>query len=141
MKFDFRSILPAVLVILIVSAACSLFNPAPEPPEPPEEPFFGPTAGGLKFEPESLPEAKIGEPYQAEIDITQNVTPVGDIYLSKGVLPAGLELVLLDGQDAAIISGISEETGTFTFTLSAWCFGTQVSGQTGEKEYSLVVEN
>jgi len=32
------------------------------------------------------------------------------------------------------------ETGTFKFTVGAWCLGTNVSGQTGQREYELVVK-
>jgi hypothetical protein len=65
---------------------------------------------------------------------------VGDFSVSRGSLPAGLELVFVEGEDAAIISGIPEGAGVSTFAVSVWCFGTQVSGQSGDKEYTLIVE-
>jgi len=46
----------------------------------------------------------------------------------------------VDGVDGAKISGVPEETGTFTFTVSVSCFSTMVVGQTAEKEYVIVVE-
>jgi hypothetical protein len=87
-----------------------------------------------------LPNAQLGVKYETEIQITQNVTPVGDMKIKQGALPAGLELEFMNGEDAAKISGIPDETGTFTVTLYAWCYGTMVSGQTVEKEYQIVVE-
>ena len=96
------------------------------------------TVSALKFEPDTLPASQMGAPYEAEIRVTQNVTPVGKFSISKGALPAGLELVDIEG-DAAKISGIPEEAGTFTFTVRVWCYGTSVDGQVGEKEYSIVV--
>ena len=48
--------------------------------------------------------------------------------------------MFVDGEDGAKVSGVPEETGTFTFTVFFSCFGTMVSGQTGEKEYTIVVE-
>lgn len=94
----------------------------------------------LKFAPDELPEAQLGQPYLAEIRVTQNVTPVGKFSVSQGALPKGLALEKVDGeQDLARITGTPEETGVFTFTISAWCYSTSVKGQTGEKEYTLVV--
>jgi hypothetical protein len=108
-------------------------------PEPTED--FGPTPGPLTFAPDTLPPARAGEAYTAEVRITGNVTPAGDIYISSGMLPSGLEFEFVDGDDAANIRGIPEAAGSSSFTVSVWCFGTQVSGQTGDKEYTLRVEN
>jgi hypothetical protein len=93
----------------------------------------------LKFAPDTLPDAQLNTPYEAEIQVTQNTTPVGAFSIAKGALPAGLELVKVEGKDQAKISGTPTESGTFTFTVSVWCYGTNVSGQTGEKEYRIVV--
>ena len=101
---------------------------------------FGPTPGPLTFAPDTLPTARVGEMYEARIRITENVTPVGEFSVSKGSLPAGLELVFVEGKIAAMISGIPEGAGVSTFAISVWCFGTQVSGQSGDKEYTLIVE-
>ena len=131
-------ILSAVLIVMI-TLACSLFTGTQETPTP--DPYiFEPVLTPLKFEPESLPNAQTGVEYEVEIRISDNVTPVNNISISSGTLPTGLELVFVDGEDAATISGVPEETGMFTFTISAGCFGTMVSGQTGEKEYVIVVE-
>jgi hypothetical protein len=125
-------------VFILMGMACSLFTNAVQPTEEPE-PFFGPTGGPLKFEPESLPDAQVGVMYETEIRITQNNTPVGSFDIPSGSLPVGLELVQVDGEDIAVISGIPEEAGTFSFVVEVWCFGTQVSGQEGSKEYTIVV--
>lgn len=117
-------IFSAVLLTVIVSISC-----------------YGTsrTVSTLQFEPDILPASQMGALYEAEIHITQNNTPVGEFSISKGALPAGLELVRVEGEDATKISGIPEEAGTFTFTVSVWCYGTSVNGQMGEKEYSIVV--
>lgn len=123
-----RELLVLSITVLIVFASVSCV-------------LFLPSGGDLKFEPDRLPEAQVGVAYEAEIHVTQNRTPVGDFAISKGSLPAGLELVTVEGEeDTAKISGVPAETGTFTFTVSVWCYGTNVSGQTGEKEYSIGVE-
>jgi hypothetical protein len=139
MKNRSRYIFFAIVLTFSVSIACSLFVSTPHPTESPDEPDFGPTGGPLKFTPDVLPEGQIGTAYEAKIVISLNNTPVGDFSISEGNLPEGLEFTFLEGEDAATLVGIPTESGTFTFTVSAWCFGTQVSGQTGDKSYSLTV--
>lgn len=103
--------------------------------------LFYPSGGALEFQPDELPNGQLGAVYETEIHVTENRTPVGDFSIARGALPAGLELIKLEGEeDTAMISGAPEEAGTFTFTISVWCYGTNVSGQTGEKEYTLVVD-
>ncbi len=114
----------ALLVLLIASISCIRSR----------------VVSPLKFEPDSLPVAQRGVLYETEIYVSQNDTPVFDFSISEGVLPAGLELVKTDGEDAAKIIGIPEEAGTFTFIIGVMCYGTSVSGQIGEKEYRIVVE-
>lgn len=116
-------ILLSTIILTLVTLACAQLS--------------GITA--LKFAPDILPDAQLNTPYETEIRVTQNNTPVGAFSISKGALPAGLELVQIPGKDQAKISGTPTESGTFTFTVSVWCYGTNVSGQTGEKEYRIVV--
>ena len=139
MKRNNSFIFFAILMILSASIACSLFVPASQPTEAPDDLDFGPTGGPLKFTPDTLPEAQVGKTYEAKIVISLNNTPVGDFSISEGTLPEGLEFTFLEGEDAATITGTPNESGTFIFTVSAWCFGTQVSGQTGDKSYPLIV--
>jgi hypothetical protein len=87
-----------------------------------------------------MPNAQTGVEYEVEIRVSDNVTPVDNVSISSGALPAGLDLVFVDGEDGAKISGVPEKTGTFTFTVAVGCKGTMVSGQTAEKEYVIVVE-
>lgn len=126
MKNKNLALLSAFLLMVIASMACvRLFR----------------TVDPLEFEPDTLPASQLGAPYEAKIRITQNITPAGGISITKGDLPDGLEFVRIAGEDAVKISGTPEETGTFTFTVSVWCYGTNSnSGQTGEKEYNIVVE-
>jgi len=139
MKINRSSILVVVLLASIVSFGCSLFTIAKETPTP--DPYiFTPVTTPLKIDPESLPNAQKGVEYEVEIRVSDNVTPVSNVSISSGALPAGLELVFVDGEDGAKISGVPEETGTFTFTVNVSCFGTMVSGQSAEKEFTIVVE-
>ena len=125
MKHKYLVIFSFILLIAIVSIACNAIMP---------------TVSALQFAPDSLPAAQMGVSYENEIRVTQNTTPVGEFSISKGSLPAGLALVRVKEADAVKISGTPEEAGTFTFTIHVWCYGTNVSGQVGEKEYSIVVK-
>ena len=138
MKSNKSFILVMVLLVSMVSFACSLFTRAEEMPTP--NYIFTPVTTPLKIEPDSLPNAQTGVEYEVEIRVRDNVTPVNNASISSGTLPAGLELVFVDHVDGAKISGVPEETGTFTFTVSVSCFSTMVVGQTAEKEYVIVVE-
>ncbi|MCB9421046.1 MAG: hypothetical protein H6667_14685 [Ardenticatenaceae bacterium] len=127
-----------LLWLPILSSACSLFIKAPTATPTPEM-IFEPVTTPLVIEPPALPAAQAGVMYEVELHITQNVTPVSDMLIKDGAPPDGLEFVFLEGEDAATISGIPQETGSFHITVTVWCFGTMVSGQTLEKEYEIIV--
>ena len=116
----------STLLVLSTSISCVLFFPS---------------GGDIKFDPDTLPNAQVNTRYEAEIHVTENRTPVGDFAISDGDLPAGLELQKVEGvEDTARITGVPVKSGTSTFKISVWCYGTNVSGQTGEMEYSIVVK-
>ena len=140
MKHKSLRILSAVSIVMM-SLACSVFTRFTRTEATPTFNYiFTPVLTPLKIEPDSLPNAQTGVEYEVEIRVSDNVTPVDNVSISSGTLPAGLELVFVDGVDGAKISGVPEETGTFTFTVSVSCFSTMVVGQTAEKEYVIVVE-
>jgi len=140
MKHKSLRILSAVSIVMM-SLACSLFTRFTRVEATPTSNYiFTPSTISLKIEPDSLPNAQTGVEYEVEIRVSDNVTPVSDVVISGGTLPAGLELVFVDHVDGAKISGIPKETGTFTFTVSVSCFSTMVIGQSAEKEYTIVVE-
>lgn len=113
----------AFVIFATVACMCSIFNQ--------RQP--------LVFTPDQLPDARVGVPYEATIGISQNDTPVGSVSLSKGTLPPGLELVYKRAEDTAKITGVPTQAGKYTFTINAWCLGTNTSGQVGEKQYTIVV--
>jgi hypothetical protein len=95
----------------------------------------------LQFSPATLPDAQIGSSYVATITVTQAATPVGGASVQDGALPAGLDVALAkEPIDTIQISGTPTVAGTFSFTISVWCYGTQVSGQTATQVYTLVVK-
>jgi len=98
------------------------------------------TGGALVFSPDRLPNGAVGQSYEAVITISNNDTPVGDVYISSGALPPGMTLNFSRGSSSsADLAGTPTSAGTYVFTVSAWCLGTNVSGQSGEQSYSLVV--
>jgi hypothetical protein len=95
----------------------------------------------LQFSPAALPDAQVGSLYAATITVSQAVTPVGHAAVQDGALPAGLDLALAKKPvDTIQISGTPTVSGTFSFTISVWCYGTDVSGQTATQQYVLVVK-
>lgn len=102
--------------------------------------LFGPERGPLVFQPDSLPPAQTGVPYEVRISISGNVTPAGSFSVQENTLPPGLALEMLKGENAARIFGTPTAAGTYKFKVLVWCYGTNVSGQTGEKDYTLVVK-
>ena len=95
----------------------------------------------LEFTPTSLADAQVGSAYSATITVTQAATPVGGVSVQNGTLPAGLELALNGTHDNTIkLSGTPTASGTFTFSVSVWCLGTNVSGQTATQPYTLTVK-
>jgi hypothetical protein len=98
------------------------------------------TRPALSFAPDALPNATIGVPYRAVITVSGNQTPVFQMSADVG-LPPGLALVYdadARGSQAAL-SGTPTVAGTYNVTISAWCLGTNVSGQTGSHQYRIVV--
>jgi hypothetical protein len=116
--------LASIVALVTVIAACS---------STPERP-------ALKFSPDALPDASVGQPYEQRIEVSQNVTPVGGMSAPAEKLPAGLKVEKLEGSaNAGRIVGTPTAAGTSKFEVFVWCFGTNVNGQTGTKEYSLTV--
>ncbi|MGD0752412.1 MAG: Ig domain-containing protein [Anaerolineales bacterium] len=120
-KNSFRIML-AGLAVLLSSSFCIL---TPRP--------------ALEFLPDQMPAAKVGQPYQVDIQIARNVTPAGIYSITDGKLPPGLKLVSDRDLQIGRISGTPSQAGTYKFTVSVWCLGTNTGGQTGEKQYTLVV--
>src|ERR1035437_617281 len=95
----------------------------------------------LQFSPATLPDAQVGSPYAATITVSQAATPVGGASVQDGALPAGLDLALAkEPIDTIQVSGTPTVSGTFSFTISVWCYGTNVGGQTATQQYVLVVK-
>jgi large repetitive protein len=95
----------------------------------------------LEFTPTTLADAQAGQPYAVTITVTKASTPVGNAGIADGALPDGLTLVFeVNPANSMTISGTPTTAGTYSFTVSVWCLGTNVSGQTGQQAYTLVVK-
>ena len=127
-----------LIILLLASFACKTLTPTEAAPTP--DYIFPEVTTPLKIEPASLPKGELGADYEVQIFVRDNVTPISSVIIFEGALPAGLELVFVDGDDSFTIRGEPEETGSFPFTVAVSCFGTMVSGQTGQMEYTLIVE-
>ena len=99
----------------------------------------------LAFSEDPLPAGHVGQPYQAWIRILNAETPPVEFILSEGDLPKGL--TIRKGEAAggpkeyeAVIEGVPERAGTFTFTVWVSCYGTMVNGQTGSQVYTILIE-
>ena len=93
----------------------------------------------LEFLPDKLPVAQVGQPYQVDILVARNMTPVGSYSISDGALPPGLQMVMGRTLRIGRISGTPTQAGMVKFSVSVWCLGTNINGQTGDKQYTLVV--
>jgi hypothetical protein len=117
-----RTSLAILAVALLVVTACSLGR------------------GPLSFTPDKLPDARAGQTYEAIITVTGNETPVGDMFVSGGSLPPGMSLDFTQSStNSGRLKGTPTSPGSYVFTVSVWCYGTNVSGQAGDHSYSLVV--
>lgn len=94
----------------------------------------------LDFSPHELPEAQVGQAYEATIAVSGNETPVFLIAVESGELPPGLTLQYEEDAGTAAVIGVPERAGEYEFTVYAACCGTNVSGQAGEQRYTLLVE-
>lgn len=98
------------------------------------------SGSALVFSPSKLSDAQIGQPYEVRIVISGNSTPLNTLFISDGQLPQGLALTHQRTDDFAIITGTPQQAGQFKFTIRATCLGTNLSGQTGQQDYMLVVK-
>ena len=94
----------------------------------------------LTFTPDKLPAAHVGQRYDQQIHIGNARTPVDSVTITSGRLPAGLTLTKLPGDaNTAEISGTPTAAGTASFTVQVYCFGTNTTGQSGKRDYTLTV--
>ncbi len=133
---------PLVIAVLaIVSLSCRFVTSAftKETTEPTPDYEFEPVYDELTFSPDTLPEGQVGEEYSAVITLSGQRTPAFAMGAPEWDLPEGLTGTFDEDEQTYTIEGIPLEAGTFELTVSAECYGTQVSGQTGGMDYTLII--
>ena len=131
-------------LVLFVVLGCKLFsgsnsNMSEKDNRPPSTPSV--SSSDLTFSPDKLPPAEVGKPYNVGIEVHNQRTPVGGVSIPEGSLPEGLVFAeRLRDKTIGEISGTPKKAGKFKVKIGVWCFGTQVSGQSGDIEYELEVK-
>ncbi len=120
LKFGRALVAPLVVVMTLTFSACGGGVP-------------------LTFSPDTLYPAVLFQTYSITISVSGNITPVNHISISSGALPDGLKLYYQPGDNTAAIKGDPTLNGTFTFTVSARCEGTNRPGQSGSHTYKIDV--
>jgi hypothetical protein len=123
-KFIFTII---IVVLASITFSCSLFN-------------ISLKSDTLQFSPDTLPDGQVGQAYKVVISLSNQRTPAFNMGAGNDRLPAGLKGTFDQAKQAYTIDGAPTQAGTFPLTISAVCYGTNVSGQSGEKEYRLVIK-
>ncbi|WP_315808997.1 hypothetical protein [Pseudomonas sp. C9-3] len=94
----------------------------------------------LEIEPQTLPDAQVGVPYRAMINIAG--TPGGPVaYIDVQLLPQGLRFDYQDRQSHGQLVGTPQEAGSISVKVSAGTFGTMCAGKSVSRELTLHVAN
>jgi hypothetical protein len=94
----------------------------------------------LQFAPDTLPDGQVGQAYKVVINLSNQRTPAFNMGAGKDRLPPGLTGAFDQEKQTYTLEGTPTQAGTFSLMVSALCYGTNVSGQSGEKEYRLVIK-
>ena len=123
-KFIFTII---IVVLASITFSCSLFN-------------ISLKSDTLQFSPDTLPDGQVGQAYKVVISLSNQRTPAFNMGAGIDRLPAGLKGTFDQAKQTYTLEGTPTQAGTFPLSISALCYGTNVSGQSGEKEYRLVIK-
>jgi hypothetical protein len=115
------------VALAAVSFSCSLFN-------------ISSKSDVLQFSPDTLPAGQVGRAYKTVITLSNQRTPAFNMGADEDRIPPGLTGTFDQEKQTYTLEGTPTQAGAFSLTISALCYGTNVSGQTGEKEYRLVIK-
>ena len=96
-------------------------------------------SAALKVAPPTLPEGKVGQPYEASIVVSDNETPLGGAYVESGGLPPGLSFGRVEQDNRLPIVGTPTGPGKHAFRVSLWCYGTNFPGQSAARDYVIEI--
>lgn len=98
---------------------------------------------GVSYSPNTLPVAKVGQPYYVEINVKTGRGPIIQRTFSSLIKPEnGLHVELLDwsSENHIKIYGIPEQSGNTKISFSGFSYGTMLPGKEIDKTYVLRVE-
>ena len=116
-----------VVALALVTFSCSLGN-------------ISLKSDVLQFSPDTLPGGQVDQAYKVVITLSNQRTPAFNMGAGDDHLPPGLKGAFDQEKQTYTIEGTPTQAGAFPLKISAVCYGTNVSGQTGEKEYQLVIK-
>ena len=90
-----------------------------------------------------LHQKEMAERFRNEAYIQASVSHPNIACMYEYIVSRGIPCIIMEyveGENSARIFGVVRESGTYTFKVSVWCYGTNTTGQSGEKEYTLVVK-
>lgn len=96
-------------------------------------------SAALDVSPPTLPEGKVGQPYEAIIVVKDNETPLGGAGVESGSLPPGLSFGRVEQDNRLPIIGTPTGPGKHAFRLVLWCYGTNFPGQRAARDYVIVI--
>ncbi len=98
------------------------------------------TSDALVFSPDTLPPAQVGQPYTATLTLSNQRTPAFMFDADHKTIPPGLTTQFNQDKQTLTFGGTPTQAGQFKITVYAHCYGTNISGQSGEKVYALDVK-
>lgn len=94
----------------------------------------------LQIEPQQLPVAIAGQPYQVRLTVPGTHTPLTGFYLDPATpLPPGIELRPAAESDYADLAGVASTPGVYSVQVYTASYGTQCRGQSAQRQYQLQV--
>ena len=94
----------------------------------------------LTFDTTTLPDARVGEPYQAQITVRNPAGSLSDLpFTSTGTLPPGLTLYNYASGTPGGLRGTPTTSGTYSFTVSSGGYCTMAGCNRGKQDYTLTV--
>jgi hypothetical protein len=92
------------------------------------------------LQPESLPTARVGEPYEVILEVRDTSSPVSRIAVAPQYpLPEGLDLHHEPRSSQAVLRGIPLQVGSHEVLIYSGSYGTQCVGLGTERLYRLEV--
>ena len=94
----------------------------------------------LTFAPTTLPDGRVGQPYEVQITATYPAGSISDLpFTTTGTLPPGLEVYRYQNGIPGGIRGTPTTAGSYGFTMKSAGYCTMGGCVSGEHDYTIVV--